>query len=251
MAAAAAADHCRCSWRGPHRSVAWSSCFQPVQEAAKGTTPPEACAEHPIVYRGLVSHWRALHWTRARLIDALPTARISRSASGTYPRDGDSACPVESITMAKLLSSPPSPQVYCHGNILPESLANDCPLPTSLSASVARRSLWMSGHGASTPLHYDLPSVLLCQLRGRKRVFLCVPTPTHTLTPTPAHTPAYCWKASKRGREPYYVLWLGAPSLRVCAYSDASARSFRTRPPTGTPPRSMTACVPGAPSGRR
>ena len=72
----------------------------------------------------------------------------------------------------------PAQHFYCHGNVLPDSLSSDCPLPGSLArnaAQVARRSLWISGDGASSPLHYDLPSVLLCQLRGRKRVFLYSP----------------------------------------------------------------------------
>ena len=66
--------------------------------------------------------------------------------------------------------------VYVHGEVLPDALAKDCPLPSLLGAeTVTRRSLWMSSGGACSPLHYDLPMVLLCQVRGRKKVWLYHP----------------------------------------------------------------------------
>ena len=82
---------------------------------------------------------------------------------------------------------------YCHGNPLPDELFVDCPLPVTLRKQaklVARRSLWISGDGASSPLHYDLPSVLLCQLRGRKRVFLYSPAHHDACRPRGATFPA-------------------------------------------------------------
>ena len=80
---------------------------------------------------------------------------------------------------------------YCHGNVLPDALAADCPLPAGLAAAnVARRSLWLSGSGACSPLHYDLPSVLLCQLRGRKRVHLWSPAHHDRMRPYGATFPA-------------------------------------------------------------
>ena len=132
--------------------------------------------------------WPARRWDAEKLSAALPQVRVSVSASGSFPRDRttNSQCPTQTMALAEFLASLRSRKsgdaagrhYYCHGNVLPDSLSSDCPLPSPLArqaAQVARRSLWISGDGASSPLHYDLPSVLLCQLRGRKRVFLYSP----------------------------------------------------------------------------
>ena len=84
------------------------------------------------------------------------------------------------------------PHFYCHGTVLPDMLVPDCPPPASLTQQkeLARCSLWISGGGASSPLHYDLPSVLLCQLRGRKRVYLYLPAHHDRLRPRGSTFPA-------------------------------------------------------------
>ena len=70
------------------------------------------------------------------------------------------------------------PYIYCHGNVLPEALAGDCPLPAALrGADVARRSLWISSAGSCSPLHYDLPNVLLLPTS-----YLLTPTLLHSYT---------------------------------------------------------------------
>ena len=177
------------------------SLHTPVAEALAGVLPPISCAETPCVYRGLCASWPSLAWDANKLKAALPEVRATISVSGSFPRDvaTDSQCPVQLMKMQSLLSSIANCRAdkrhyYCHGNVLPEQLACDCPLPSTLlannKAAVARRSLWISGDGACSPLHYDLPSVLLCQIRGRKRVHLYSPAHHDQLKPRGATFPA-------------------------------------------------------------
>ena len=137
-----------------------------------------------------------MHWTEQTLLRALPNVRVSRSRSGCYPLDraSDRPCPTESVPTRQFLAElHAGPQgSYVHGEVLPEALATDCPLPQPLLAgeSVARRSLWISSGGACSPLHYDLPAVLLCQLHGRKRVWLYSPSHHDRMRPLGATFPA-------------------------------------------------------------
>ena len=186
----------RATWRTPRRSLTYRG--RACAEAARGALPESSeCADQPIVYRGLCNPWPARHWTSQNLVAALPEVRITQSLSGAFPRDlaTDAQCPTQQMPMRELLQriakrSHPAeeakdPFLYCHGAVLPESLKVDCPLPSTLAMQkvVARQSLWISGAGACSPLHYDLPNVLLCQLRGRKRIYLFSPAHHDTIKP--------------------------------------------------------------------
>lgn len=94
--------------------------------------------------------------------------------------------------MARFFEELGAGNAYVHGEVLPEPLQQDCPLPRPLlgDVTVTRRSLWISSGGACSPLHYDLPMVLLCQVRGTKRVWLYHPAHHDRMRPSAAHWPA-------------------------------------------------------------
>ena len=148
----------------------------------------------PAVFRGLCKNWPARQWTQQQLMRALPSVRVSRSRSGEFPRDRDTGnqCPTETLPTAAFFEElKRRPHCYVHGEMLPESLLADCPTPALLAdEKVARRSLWISGSGACSPLHYDLPMVLLCQLHGRKRVWLYSPALHDRMRPRGGSYPA-------------------------------------------------------------
>lgn len=61
--------------------------------------------------------------------------------------------------------------------------------PLLRGCAVARTSLWISAAGASSPLHYDLPNVLLCQAHRASLYTTTVTTPCTppTTLPSPLH----------------------------------------------------------------
>lgn len=147
----------------------------------------------PVVFRGLCASWPACRWDVAAVSAAMPNIRVSLSTSGTFPTDGDRECPSDTMCsnafFRQLHMSPP--HLYCHGNVLPETLTRDIPLPPLLyGCDVARRSIWISATGAISPLHYDLPNVLLCQVQGRKAVHLFPPALHDELAPPAGTFPA-------------------------------------------------------------
>lgn len=184
----------------------------PVGDPAR----PAASFATPAVFRGLCSAWPACRWTEQSLARALPTVRVSRSRSGEYPRDSASGkpCPMETVPTARFLAAlrEGPPTVYVHGEVLPDALLADCPPPHPLlrGERVARRSLWLSGDGARSPLHYDLPMVLLCQLHGRKRVTLYSPRYHDLMRPQCSTWPALTAQERIAGTS------LGAAELRGC-----------------------------------
>lgn len=136
----------------------------------------------PRVFEAVCETWPSRTWDEARLEALLPTVRASFSASNVFPRDGERPCPTAQVAMREFLrrvrgvDGHLKEHVYCHGVELPLAAEADCPLPILLRREqIARRSLWISGSKAMTPLHYDLQHVLLCQLQGWKRIFLLAP----------------------------------------------------------------------------
>ena len=99
--------------------------------------PASAFTSTPTIFRGICADsWPALHWTDESLIRALPSVRVSRSQSGHYPRDkaSDRPCPTETIPTGRLFEElRTTPQrSYVHGEVLPDALTRDCPLPQQL-----------------------------------------------------------------------------------------------------------------------
>ena len=198
--ACTAVSRARCSWKTRRQ--------KPPRPAAVGLPgssltelhTPASLARHvadagqqPAVCRGLCADWPARGWDATRIATALPTIEASTSTSGTFPRDRGAPCPQVKLAAREFLRrlGEQSPHVYCHGNVLPDALVGDCPLPAALEGrAVARRSLWISSSGARSPLHYDLPNVLLCQLRGRKRVWLYSPEHHDRMRPLGSTFPA-------------------------------------------------------------
>jgi hypothetical protein len=170
--------------------------LRPVAEAVAGPSDSVAQWREPAVFRGMCAGWAARRWDAERLCAAMNSVRASRSASGTFPRDGEVECPTEMMPTRAFLDAVRAgacggAHLYCHGCPLPDALAADVPTPPLLRGlKVARRSLWISGAGASSPLHYDLPHVLMCQLQGRKRVHLYSPAHHDEMRPRAATFPA-------------------------------------------------------------
>jgi len=195
-AATTATSRTCASWRARKRRAndAGVQFAGSVREAVAG--PSDSIASFgggPVVFRGLCASWAACDWDAATVCAAMPELRVSRSDSGTFPYDGGQECPGGPMASAeffrRLRSAPP--HLYCHGNVLPDALARDAPTPPLLrGCSVARRSLWISGSGASSPLHYDLPNVLLCQLHGSKVVHLYSPALHDEMAPRAETFPA-------------------------------------------------------------
>lgn len=167
-----------------------------LRPVATGSGHTAASLGEPTVYRGLCAGWPAASWSADRLCDAMPTVRVSHSVTGAYPRDRGAPCPTTTVSTKQFLRSVAASavaghQAYCHGNVLPSTLAADCPTPALLGVhDAARVSLWISGAGARSPLHYDLPNVLLCQLHGTKRVTLYSPQHHDVMRPTGRTFPA-------------------------------------------------------------
>lgn len=145
------------------------------------------------MFRGLCASWPACRWKTRDICAAMPQVRVSRSKSGNFPRDGAHECPSDMMPTAsffeQLGKSPPF--LYCHGNVLPDKLQDDVPIPALLrGCDVARRSLWISTSGSCSPFHYDLPNVLLCQVSGRKSVRLYSPAVHDEMAPSATTFPA-------------------------------------------------------------
>jgi hypothetical protein len=165
-----------------------------VREAIAGASDViGSFGSEPVVFRGLCASWPACRWDVAAVSAAMPQIRVSRSTSGTFPRDGDRECDSDTMpagTFFGQLHAPP-PHLYCHGNVLPETLKRDTLLLSLLAGcDVARSSIWISSTGASSPMHYDLPNVLLCQLQGHKAVHLFPPALHDELAPPAPTFPA-------------------------------------------------------------
>ena len=148
----------RREWRAtrPHASV---------PEAEWDRTTTIDAYHSPTLFRRLLDDARHPLRTATHdpLADLAPTLRVSASASGDFPLDADSSeCTVAPMPTRRFCAQlrDASPHLYAHGQPLPASV--DAPhLDLLRNVSVARASLWISAAGARSPLHYDLPHVLL------------------------------------------------------------------------------------------
>lgn len=140
MQGSAVSSRNRSSWKMPCRSSDNPS-------LSRELSPHSFQSNSPKVFRGLCASWPALKWDSSRIERALPVIEVRSSYSGDFPRDNGHACPTFKLNANEFIRKlrQQSPHLYCHGNVLPEELAADCPDPQPLrDRGIARRSLWIS-----------------------------------------------------------------------------------------------------------
>jgi hypothetical protein len=160
-------------------------------------------ANRPVVVQGGLAGWRAREgWTWSHLASRLGdhAGEVIVSANGLYPDYLSRPSPMTKVAMtfaefvARMLPGPPEETgstrppllapgetYYIYGKsylfeAFPELLEDVAP-PACLGATpISTTSTWISSTGCVTPLHYDLPNTLLCQVRGSKQVWLFDPS---------------------------------------------------------------------------
>jgi hypothetical protein len=156
-------------------------------------------ANRPVVVQGVMESWRALSgWSWPYLAEFLGehAGEVIVSANGLYPDYISQPSPMTKVAMtfAELVERmlpeagaarppilAPGESYYIYGKsylfeAFPE-LLEDVSMPACLGTTpVSTTSTWISSEGCVTPLHYDLPNTLLCQVRGSKQVHLFDPS---------------------------------------------------------------------------
>jgi hypothetical protein len=159
-------------------------------------------ANRPVIVQGVMERWPALAtWSWSHLAEFLGehAGEVIVSANGLYPDYLSQPSPMTKVSMTlkelveRMLPAeggspqPPRPPILAPGETyyiygksylfeaFPELLKDVSP-PACLGATpVSTTSTWISSAGCVTPLHYDLPNTLLCQVRGSKEVHLFDP----------------------------------------------------------------------------
>jgi len=156
-------------------------------------------ANRPVIVQGVMDHWRALSgWSWPHLAAFLGehAGEVIVSANGLYPDYVSQPSPMTKVAMtfAELVERmfpeagaerppilAPGETYYIYGKsylfeAFPELLEDVAPPACLGSTPVSTTSTWISSEGCVTPLHYDLPNTLLCQVRGAKQVWLFDPS---------------------------------------------------------------------------
>jgi hypothetical protein len=159
-------------------------------------------ANRPVIVQGVMERWPALSgWSWDHLASFLGeyAGEVIVSANGLYPDYLSEPAPMTKVAMtfAEFVersvpetdggSRPRRPPILAPGETyyiygksylfeaFPE-LQKDVAPPDCLGTTpVSTTSTWISSQGCVTPLHYDLPNTLLCQVRGAKAVHLFDP----------------------------------------------------------------------------
>jgi cupin-like protein len=156
-------------------------------------------ANRPVLVQGGLSGWRALSdwsWSYLAARAGDHAGEVIVSANGLYPDYLTQPAPMTKVAMtfaefverafpdgsrpARAPILAPGETYYIYGksylfDAFPELLADVSPPACLGSTPVSTTSTWISSEGCVTPLHYDLPNTLLCQVRGAKRVHLFDP----------------------------------------------------------------------------
>lgn len=166
----------------------------------------------PVLIRGAMSGWKARRTWTPDYLRALVGGRegeVIVSANGLFPdyitrpepmakrnmpfnEFLDRARPGERKAYAPILNEAETYYIYGKSYLFettPE-LKRDIMQPDCLAGvEIASLNMWISSMGCTTPLHYDLTNGLLCQIRGRKRVFLFDPGQHDLLYPRATRFP--------------------------------------------------------------
>jgi cupin-like protein len=174
-------------------------------------------ANRPVVVSGVMDPWKALRdwsWDYLAGVVGDHAGEVIVSGNGLYPDYVSQPPPMVRVQMsfaefvaravpgAAPAGAPPAPVLapgetyYIYGksylfDAFPR-LRDDVAKPACLGAAeVSTLSTWISSAGCVTPLHYDLPNSLLCQVRGAKRVFLFAPEQHDLLYLRGSHFPGF------------------------------------------------------------
>ncbi|MCB9670031.1 MAG: cupin-like domain-containing protein [Alphaproteobacteria bacterium] len=144
-----------------------------------------AVTQTPVVLEGATAHWPTWTWggLRARFGDREVTALVDRDSRPEHDRDH--APHVRAMPFSALIDRCLDPatgnDVYATArNELAKGALADLvgelpPLPGIVPDPARGTGLLVGAAGATTALHYDISTVLLCQQIGRKRVWLVAP----------------------------------------------------------------------------
>ncbi len=156
-------------------------------------------ANRPVIVQGVMERWPALTtWSWPHLAEFLGehAGEVIVSANGLYPDYLSEPSPMTKVAMTfkELVermfeaegtgARPPllalGETYYIYGKsylfeAFPELLKDVSPPSCLGTTPVSTTSTWISSKGCVTPLHYDLPNTLLCQVRGSKEVHLFDP----------------------------------------------------------------------------
>ncbi|HYG64292.1 MAG TPA: cupin-like domain-containing protein [Thermoanaerobaculia bacterium] len=177
-------------------------------------------ANRPVVLSGVMEPWPALgRWNPAYLesVAGEHTGEVIVSKNGLYPDYISQPPPMAKVEMrlSEFLrrAVPPENQRTAAGEPPPPILApgetyyiygksylldafpalrEEIGAPACLGdVPVSTNSVWFSSPGCVTPLHYDLPNGLLCQVLGSKQVYLFDPSQHDLLYPRGRHFPGF------------------------------------------------------------
>ena len=150
----------------------------------------------PIIITGAMDDWRACRaWDVAYLRERAGSqeGEVIVSTNGLYPDYLSQPEPMTKIQLSfgefldrasdtgrfpPLVAAGETYYIYGKPYLFEAvpGLAEDTPIPAPLGAvKVSSTNLWVSSSGCTTPLHYDLTNGLLCQVRGKKQVYLFAP----------------------------------------------------------------------------
>ncbi|MDP9120310.1 MAG: cupin-like domain-containing protein [Acidobacteriota bacterium] len=158
-------------------------------------------ANRPVVVQGVMDRWKALNgwsWSYLCSLAGEEAGEVIVSANGLYPDYLSQPSPMTRVAMTlaefvdrSLPHSPgqpvrppilaPGETYYIYGksylfDAFPELLEDIAPPSCLGTTQVSTTSTWISSKGCVTPLHYDLPNTLLCQVRGAKQIYLFAPS---------------------------------------------------------------------------
>jgi hypothetical protein len=160
-------------------------------------------ANRPVVVQGVMGGWRAREawsWDGLASHTGDHAGEVIVSANGLYPDYLSQPSPMTKVamTLAEFVeraipadSGEPRPAraplvatgetYYIYGKsylfeAFPELLDDVAPPDCLGTTPISTTSTWISSAGCVTPLHYDLPNTLLCQVRGVKQVWLFDPS---------------------------------------------------------------------------
>lgn len=156
----------------------------------------------PVLFKNGVARWPALaRWSPEYLISAVGRERVrvcsSQSGEFKYNPDGSPVSPGDQRTIDDVLfeevarwiieEAAGAPKYYVTkfglSESLPPQLLADLDFPAT--PRVMAPSIWFGSAGTSTPLHFDSPDNLHCQIYGSKRWVLFSPYDTPYLYPYP------------------------------------------------------------------
>jgi hypothetical protein len=171
-------------------------------------------ANRPVVVSGVLENWPARgRWTPSYLAQVAGdrAGEVIVSKNGLYPDYSTAPSPMAKAEMplAELLyradpgAGEPLPPILAPGETYylygksylldaAPHLKDDLGIPACLGGTpVSTTSVWLSSPGCVTPLHYDLPNGLLCQVLGSKRVHLFDPSQYGRLYPRGRQFPGF------------------------------------------------------------